>query len=129
MKPIIDFHTHVFPDYLGQWLSKRALSSVTTRLAQARRQARYWAKPLVGSLHSLQTSLRYFPDFIRKNLDDIGSLVPILGMAMESTPQDLLHSMHEAGVDYAVIIAHPPLIPNEFILSLAQEHFSLHPGC
>ena len=125
--PVIDFHTHVFPDYLGQWLSKRALNSMTQRLDRVRQKARYWAKPFLGSIHSVQTTMRYFPEVIRKNLDEVGSLVPLLGVVVESTHQDLSQSMQEAGVDYALIIAHPPLIPNEFVLSLAKRHPQMIP--
>jgi predicted TIM-barrel fold metal-dependent hydrolase len=125
MTQVIDFHTHVFSSPLKQLPDIRvpySLSGILSsdRLQSIRKQARNWAKPLVGSLHQVQTSLRYLPKFTRKNLDELCGLVPLPGLLLESTATDLMAAMDEANVDTALVIAHPPVISNEFILDLCE---------
>jgi len=114
----VDSHVHVFPDPF-----KNAANLISAdRISQLSRQARTWAKPITGSAHRMQTMMRHLPEFARHTLDELGAVVPLPGLLVESTAQDLLEAMRESGIDYSVVIAHPPLISNEFVLELAQEH-------
>lgn len=132
MTQVIDFHTHVFANPLKQipesWIPSQLTGLLSgDRIQFLRKQARTWMKPWVGSLHQMQTSLRHLPDFTRKNLDELCGLVPLPGLLLESTEEDLLDAMDEAEIDSALIIAHPPVISNEFVLGLSEAHPRLIP--
>ena len=121
MPTLVDSHVHVFPDPF------RNVANLISpdRVSQLRRQARFWAKPLTGTAHRMQTMVRHLPEFARQTLDEIGAVVPLSGLLVESNTQDLIEAMRESKIDYAVVIAHPPLISNEFVLELAQEYSQL----
>jgi predicted TIM-barrel fold metal-dependent hydrolase len=107
---VIDFHVHAFPSRLG---------SVETHPLRA--QARSWLRPVQNSAHQLQTMIRHLPSTIRKGIDEIGSLLPLPAIAVESTVADLLEAMEHDEIDRALVIAHPNLIPNEFVLEAAAQ--------
>src|SRR5689334_11706930 len=118
MTRVVDFHVHVFPDNLDQLIKKIPMGGLAgllplDRFQDWRRQARRWIKPVMGSLHDVQTHLRYLPEFARKNLDELSGVVPLPGLFVESTLPDLKEAMTEAGINRALLIAHPPFIPNE----------------
>lgn len=134
MTRVVDFHVHVFEDHLGKWISKVPLGSLAeslsfsrSRIGQLRKQARAWMKPISGSMHSLQTTLRYLPGSARRSLDELSALVPLPGLLVESTVEDLIEALDEAKVDFALVIAHPPLISNEFILEVCKKFPRLIP--
>jgi len=133
MSSVVDFHVHVFPDNLSKWASRIPRSPLTQmflpeRLNQFRKQARTWMKPISGSLHGIQTTLRYLPEFARKNVDELSGIVPLASLLIESTAADLIESMDEAGIENAVVISHPPLIGNEFLLEVCAENPRLIPA-
>ena len=123
MATVVDFHTHIFENPLSKWIPQLDRFP----FEGFRREARNWIQPISGSLHHLQTTLRYFPKVIRNNLDELGSLIPIPGLLLESTTQDLIDAMKETQTDYALIIAHPPMIPNELIIKAGSSHSQLIP--
>jgi predicted TIM-barrel fold metal-dependent hydrolase len=128
MTHIVDFHVHIFEDNLRKWLSKVPLGPLSpTKLDQFRKQARTWMRPLAGSLHGLQTTLRYLPKTARRSLDELSALVPLPNLLVESTVSDLMEAMDGAGVHSALVIAHPPVISNEFILEVCQQEPRLIP--
>ena len=114
----VDAHVHVFPNPFNHVAPFMSLD----QMSQWKRQARHWVRPLAGTAHHLQTLMRHLPQFARKSVDQIGALVPASGLLVESSVEDLLESMQESEIDYALVIAHPPFISNEFVLELAQEH-------
>jgi predicted TIM-barrel fold metal-dependent hydrolase len=132
MATVVDFHVHVFPNNLEKWASKVRIGVLAEtlsaqRLNQVRRRARAWMKPVVGTLHGLQTTLRYLPEFARRNVDEISGLAPIPSLFVESTSDDLIEAMDEVGVDFAVVIAHPPFISNDFIMETCEQNSRLIP--
>ena len=128
MTPVVDFHVHVFEDSLAKWMAKVPLAPLSpSRIGQWRKQARSWMKPISGSLHGLQTTLRYLPQSARRSLDEMSALIPLPGLLVESTLEDLNEAMSEAQVDYALVIAHPPIISNEFVLEICRENSHLIP--
>ncbi len=133
MNTVVDFHVHVFPDRLQQWVGNVPLGPFSKilsmeKIQDLRRRARTWMKPIMGSIHELQTHLRYLPEIARKNLDELSALVPLPGFLLESTLIDLNDAMKEAGIQYAVLIAHPPFVSNEFILDICSENRHLIPA-
>jgi predicted TIM-barrel fold metal-dependent hydrolase len=132
MAKIIDFHAHILGDPFARLskfpLSKR-LSEIIShdKVHHLRKQARAWMKPIASSLHSAQTMVRHFPDFTRRQLDELVGLLPLPSLLVEATPSDLLEEMDEAGVELAVVIAHPPLISNDFIIETCEANPRLIP--
>jgi hypothetical protein len=115
--PVIDIHVHAFP----------AIESVVQALNPVRRNARSWLRPLADSFHRTQTLLRHLPDPIRQGIDQIAGLTPMAGLLVESTVDDLLETMETYEVDQALLIAHPPLISNEFVMEACSHDQRLLP--
>jgi len=86
-----------------------------------RASAREWIRPFVNSMHSLQPLVRVLPGQARTHFERLSSLAPVPSLLVESGPADLKAAMESAGIDRAVLIAHPPVIDNDFILELCQE--------
>lgn len=108
---IIDAHAHVFPEIMSRLMPERWRAS-----------ARDWIRPFVNSMHSLQPLVRVLPGQARTHFERLSSLAPVPSLLVESGPDDLKRAMASAGIDRSVLIAHPPVIDNEFILELCQEH-------
>lgn len=116
----IDFHAHVFPleppqnPKLGPWLGPW--------LGMARRMARQFLEPATDKLHQAQVWMRHLPGLARAGLDQVGGIASIPHLLVESTPDDLTEAMDSAGVDQAVLIAHPPLASNEWVLQVCSQN-------
>jgi predicted TIM-barrel fold metal-dependent hydrolase len=123
MALIIDSHTHIFPDRLKQLAPAMAQAP----LDELRKRARNWLKPVMGSMHKAQTFLRHLPEPARRTLDELGGIAPIPSLIFESTVTDLIEAMEDASVNRALVLAHPPLITNEFLLDRCSEHPELFP--
>jgi predicted TIM-barrel fold metal-dependent hydrolase len=117
MSLVIDSHAHVFPDRLAQV----APAVAQAPLFQLRKRARSWLKPVTGSLHKAQTILRHLPLPARKALDELSGILPLPSLLIESTASDLIEALDEAGVNRVLVIAHPPLVSNEFVLDRCDE--------
>jgi hypothetical protein len=115
MSTVFDFHTHIFP---GQ---DRA-----PLVSELRKRTRQWSRPFVSSLHGMHLLSRLLPENARRVVDQVGTLMPLANLLVESTVNDLLEGMKDAGVDHALVIAQPPRIPNEFVLEVANAHPRLH---
>src|SRR5437868_1527812 len=102
---IIDVHVHVLPDRLAPMLERMAGAE---RLGQFRRNIRSWLRPWSAALHRTQTFLRHLPEPARRRIDEIGPIVPLPNLLVESNATDLAEAMSAAGVGAAVVIAHPP---------------------
>ncbi|MCM2322772.1 MAG: amidohydrolase family protein [Oligoflexia bacterium] len=117
MPVVIDFHTHIFPSAYKDFLPEKSAAAIE----RFRKQARSWLRPVSRTLHKTQTVLRHLPEPARDRLDRIGGLAPLPGLLVESTESDLREAMREYEVDRAVIISHPPFIPNDFIIEAAAN--------
>jgi len=127
MNGVVDTHVHVFTGIFGKWvpnLSRGPFSKVFAEepIQNLKRQARNWTKPVSGSIHHVQTLLRYLPQSVRVQLDPLAGTVPLPRLLIESTPLDLKEAMLEAQVDYAWLIAHPPFISNETVMELCADN-------
>lgn len=120
---IVDAHAHVFPDALEKFLPKFAQGP----LGVFRSQARFWLRPFSSTLHRLQPEVRHLPEGMRRGVDELSSLLPVPGLLFESTGPDLKSAMDQARIAHALIIAHPPHSPNEFVLAAARRDPSLIP--
>jgi predicted TIM-barrel fold metal-dependent hydrolase len=122
-KLVIDSHAHAFPDRL----KPLAPESVRFPLFELRKRARQWLKPLSSSLHKAQTALRHLPEPARRLLDELSGIVPLPTLIFESTAEDLAESLDRACVDRVLVIAHPPLATNEFVLEACAKDPRLLP--
>lgn len=124
MSVVVDFHVHVFPDLMGDLVEHSVEGSVPDLLyrkfTELRKTARLWKRPLSGSVHKVLTITRHLPDALRKNVDQFGAWVPLPSLVLESTASDLQEALTDAEVDYAVVIAHPPFISNDFVMDLCS---------
>lgn len=117
MSRVIDSHAHVFPDRLRQ-----VTPGIThAPLFELRKRARSWLKPVAGSLHKAQTILRHLPTPARRVFDELSGVIPIPTLLLESTASDLIEAMEDDGIDRTLVIAHPPLVTNEFVLNRCEE--------
>jgi len=140
----IDFHVHVFPNpvekvlpgALGQAQKilpegsklKEKLSPyldptlVSMGLGMARRMARQLLEPTQDKMHEAQVWMRHLPGMARAGLDQLGGVATLPRLLVESTPEDLLEAMDAAGVDQAVVIAHPPFASNDWVLEVCAQN-------
>jgi hypothetical protein len=132
MSTLIDFHVHVFPNRLETWIPRNLSAALNSflpikRLPQLRKQARAWFKPISNSAHSAQTILRHLPEMARNRLDELSSFAPLPSLFLESSASDLEEAMRDAEIDYSLVIAHPPLIENDFIMEICRKNSKLIP--
>lgn len=112
---IIDAHTHVFPETVP---GSTSLDTIKAIRGVSRRKL----KPLTESLHRLQPWIRHLSPVPRAIVDTLSTILPIPGLLIESSPEDLLESMKQNEISRSVIVAYPSLIPNEFLIELASTH-------
>jgi predicted TIM-barrel fold metal-dependent hydrolase len=123
---IIDAHVHIFPDLLERLPA--FARPLTPAIEELRRRARTVLRPFASSLHRAQTALRHLPEPARRRMDALGAVLPAASLLVESTAADLAAAMAESGVAHAVVIAHPPLVPNELVLDACAENPALVPA-
>ncbi len=133
MAQIVDFHAHIFPNPVERVLplipKKGPLAPYLSQemLDFVRRSARQWLTPVADSMHKAQVFMRHLPETARNALDQVGGLASVPRLFIESTPSDLIEAMDLARVDRAVVIAHPPICSNEYLLEAAQENPQIIP--
>jgi predicted TIM-barrel fold metal-dependent hydrolase len=115
----IDAHTHVF--------SEDQASSFPLALRKARSFLRTQFKPLTIGIHKAQPWIRTLPSVARSVLDRISAFAPLPGLLIESTVEDLQESMKANEIDASVVVAFPPLISNEFVLTISEKYKNLIP--
>lgn len=108
---IIDFHAHCIPN--------APLEGVLP--ASVRTVARFWSRPMSRAFHDLQPWLRFLPPIGRMTIEEAAGLVTAPFLLVESSIRDLEISMDRNGVEKTLLIASPPKIPNEWLLSLLEE--------
>lgn len=123
---VIDFHVHVYPTF-NNLLSKLKEAypdlpikddmdfSKLKKLLPVAHKAQSFAQGALGLGKKL-------PGFLNKINDKYVALTTFYSIIIESSVDDLLKEMNRLNVTKAVLIAHPPLISNEFILELCKQH-------
>lgn len=121
---IIDFHTHIFPDPLSELTRKLPVTYAPDlqSLNETRAKIRGWIRPAARYLQDSQTLIRHLPHAARTTIESLGSLATSPLLLLESTPADLAAEMREQGVSRSVVIAGPPLAPNEWLLKTCKEY-------
>ncbi len=130
---IIDTHCHVYPkvselvesakDFLP-FDTKKTIEIITKVEDSSQLLKPFYRtamKPYLNLLHLMQTRTRDADD---KYIDISDKLVSVFGAAntlLDNNIDDLLFHMEKNQVKKSVIIAHPPFIPNDFILKIASK--------
>ncbi len=117
MSLVVDAHAHILPDPYG----------LSQRTRPLRERARGLLSPLFSALHQAQTWIRVLPEPVRGPMDQLSSLAALPSLALASTQADFQALLDQGQLDAAVVIAHPPVIPNDFVLELAQQDPRLIP--
>ena len=125
---IIDTHVHMYPD-LNYGFQKLGIALDTHKLpfkkiksiAAGPRQR--WNM----LMQDAASNMRKLPQKALPFVEKAHALSTLGNVALCCTKQDLLESMKINGIEKAVVIAHPPLIPNEFILNECNNEDSLLP--
>ncbi len=119
--PRIDAHAYVFPDYIGDFLPAKSHLGFQLLKSQGRRLAR----PLANLLHKTQLFTRLLPARGRAGFEEIGSFVPLANLLIQSTAEDYVAELDEHQMTAGFAVAHPPYIPNDFVLSAKSDR--IHP--
>jgi predicted TIM-barrel fold metal-dependent hydrolase len=133
MSKTIDFHVHPFPAWSKSIVNRAPALKFLAGLFEVqlepwRKKARSLGWPASMLAHRIQPYLRYWPPVIRNSFDELGGVIPLPGLLLERSEQDLLDAMDQAQMDFAVVIAHPPVIPNEFVIELGQKNSRFLPA-
>jgi uncharacterized protein len=116
---IVDAHCHVYPPLLAK--------KFTPFLGDVKDKIRPWLRPWFRQLHSWQTQTRSLPPKYYPLADTCMGLMSVGTMLWENSPEDLLKAQRDNAIDYSLVIAHPPFIPNDFVLQLSSHHKSIIP--
>lgn len=131
MSQIIDFHAHIYPDSLEKLTTtvsmvapqaEPVLTPVLSKLKDIRTIARSRFQPLASFMHGVQPWLREAPEKAVRALDFVGVFYALPSLLVESTPEDLEASMKQNNIGYTVVIAHPPVSSNEFVLEACAQN-------
>lgn len=71
---------------------------------------------LAGLMQKTSPLLRKLPESVRGAAELAHSVVSVGSSLGQTSKTDLLESMERNGISKSIVIAHPPVIPNEFIL-------------
>jgi predicted TIM-barrel fold metal-dependent hydrolase len=121
MSVVIDFHTHIFPSSLENYAEKYIPQTGMTAIDRTRDSLRSLMRPFANSVHKAKPLVRFLPAGARSQANLLSGIASIPGLFVESSGKDLEQAMNNAGIDFSVIIAHPPFISNEFVLEAARE--------
>jgi len=108
---IIDFHAHTIPN--------APLEGVLPK--PVRTMARFWSRPASRAFHDLQPWLRFLPTIGRVTLEEAAALLSTPFLLVEASIRDLEISMDRNGIEKTLLIASPPKLPNEFLMSLLED--------
>ncbi len=125
---IIDTHVHMYPG-LEYGLQKLGIDINTKKLPFKKIKS-------IGLKHRQKwnmlmqdaaSNMRKLPQRALPFVEKAHALSTIGNVAICCSKEDLIKSMDENGIDRSIVIAHPPLIPNEFILSECNNNDRLLP--
>jgi predicted TIM-barrel fold metal-dependent hydrolase len=122
---IIDSHCHVYPSLKQLVTGKEDLSFKP--ISKVKRLYKMAVSPYLSGLHKLQEASRLVP---QKHISVCDKLIASFGSMttlVDSSVSDLFAHMDDYLINYSIIIAHPPFIPNDFVIHLATQNKSIIP--
>lgn len=138
---IIDAHCHVYPklsDFIKEGLEtfplpldadiiNKPISFIESKIQMLKPKYRHYANEYLSLIHRLQTESRNLPENLLPLSDASIGLLGAGNTLFDSNVEDLFEHIETNKIDYSVIIAHPPYIPNHFVLHLANNHKNIIP--
>lgn len=138
---IIDSHCHVYPklsDYAQETLGNipipikaelfnTPLTKLEGFIQTLKPQYRKLVKSYLQLVHRLQTTSRNLPENLIALSDTSIGILGAGNTLLDNNTDDLFEHMDQNNIDYSVLIAHPPYIPNDFILHLANRDSRIIP--
>ena len=138
---IIDTHCHVYPklsDFIKEGLESfplpveadiinRPISFIEENIQKLKPKYRHYANEYLSLVHRLQTESRNLPENFLPLTDASIGLLGAGNTLFDSNVDDLFSHINENKIDHSVIIAHPPYIPNHFVIQLANNHKNIIP--
>ncbi|MBY0471886.1 amidohydrolase family protein [bacterium] len=118
--PVVDSHLHFFTDLVPKTLMTSNLVGLSA-LGELRRKARVLLKPWTKTLHETQTWVRQLPEGPRKVIDQIGGVMTLPSLLVESNFDDMIEGMDVAGIDVGVVIPHA-YASNELVLEACRDN-------
>jgi len=111
----IDFHVHAYP-------FPSLPEPARLPFIFGRAWVRHTLEPLARGYQDFHAKLRHLPAPLRVALE-AGTLTGAgaLGLVAHSSIDDLMAAMDEAQIDHALLVAHPPFIPNAWALDSARD--------
>ncbi len=125
---IIDTHVHMYPG-LDYGLQKLGIDFDTQKLPFKKLKS-IGLKPRQKwnmMMQDAASNMRKLPQKALPFVEKAHALSTIGNVAICCSKEDLIKSMDENGIDKSIVIAHPPLIPNEFILEECNNNDRLIP--
>jgi predicted TIM-barrel fold metal-dependent hydrolase len=122
---IIDSHCHVYPNFKRFITGKEDLKFKP--ISTAKRLYKMAMSPYLSVLHKAQESARNIPDKHLPICDKLIASFGAINTLVDSSVSDLFTHMDENLINYTIIIAHPPFIPNDFVIHLATQNKSIIP--
>lgn len=133
---IIDAHCHVYPklsEYIDEGLDSLPLpiekelislpiSKAEEYIQKLKPKYREVIQKYLGVVHKLQTDSRQLPEKMIPVSDASIGLLGAANTLFDSNTDDLFAHMKQNKIDHTVLIAHPPYIPNRFIIQLANNN-------
>ncbi len=111
MALIIDSHVHVLPDPRGWGERARPFRKIASEMALP------WSR----GFHRAQPWMRWLPKPARVPLEWAGTLWAGASLAIQGLFTDLQDQLNSGRIDRALLIAHPPNVPNALVLELASQ--------
>lgn len=133
---IIDSHCHVYPKLsqfvdegldalpipIAKEIFETPLTKIEDHVQKLKPKYRTLVQKYLGLLHKMQTESRQLPENLKSVGDKSLSFLSMGNTLFDNNTDDLFSHMTMNNIDYTVLIAHPPYIPNHFILQLAYNH-------
>ncbi|MBX2994680.1 MAG: amidohydrolase family protein [Bdellovibrionaceae bacterium] len=114
---IFDFHTHVYP-----------IPDLPFGLQSIKKGARSLIAPWTRQTQALAAGLRRAPVWARGVTEELSMGYLMSHLLIESSFRDFEDACRKSGIDGALLVAHPPLIPNSFIQACAKDRPHLIPA-
>jgi predicted TIM-barrel fold metal-dependent hydrolase len=122
---IIDSHCHVYPSF------KRFITGKDNLKFQPINKIKKLYKkvmiPYLAVLHKAQESARLVPEKHLPLCDKLIASFGAINTLVDSSVSDLFTHMDDNSINQTIIIAHPPYIPNKFVIELANHNKKIIP--
>lgn len=138
---IVDTHCHVYPK-LSEFIKEgvksfplpidadlinRPVAYIEEHIQKLKPKYRYFINEYLSLIHKLQTESRHLPENLLPLSDASIGMLGAGNTLFDNNVEDLFSHITKNNIDYSVIIAHPPYIPNHFVIALGNNNKNIIP--